>query len=207
MKTWIVVAVLGMMSVMPLGCGGQPPDSSQNDVVNSKPKLNCTNKAVGQQVRVDYRRTLAQMIEAGKYDLSYLPEDNDMIVEKNFPIQRPAAIWSAVNVEVVLVHLEDPTYTYPTTNRAFRYMDDNLLRPGRIEDLLAFGEKCPEIQLEFAIVALGSLSLVCTNDYNKLPCAPRLFSDGSKRHEIIVRTHDAVHSRTKHTPTNDKSLK
>ncbi|TSC83630.1 MAG: Uncharacterized protein G01um101413_959 [Parcubacteria group bacterium Gr01-1014_13] len=135
-------------------------------------------------VTIDYSKSLAQMIVAGKYDYA-----NPDIVEKNFPIQRPNAsegdiqssgnpyrtlgIQNDNNTEIVLVHLKKVV----TTTEVLAHMDKLGLRPARIEELLAFGEKYPKKQLEFPIVALGSV-WVYSDQLRHVACLDR---NGSER--------------------------
>jgi hypothetical protein len=96
---------------------------------------------------IDYVLPLAAMIQLGKYD-----RINDDITAEHFPIAGEGK-WE---VEYELVHL----------NRSIR-SDDVLaeiknrgLEPAKIEELLAFGAKYPEIQRQFPIAALGSVTRV-----------------------------------------------
>lgn len=113
-------------------------------------------------VSVDYTCTLVEMIKAGKYDWV-----NDNITEKNFPIHRPSVSEAATgdggpyrvpgvqnngNIELGLVHLNKVA----SEEEVLRHLEQLGLRPAKIEELLAFGEKYPDIQREFPIVALGS---------------------------------------------------
>lgn len=151
-KKLAIIAVLGMMSAVWLvlqsaGCKCRGAD----DDVNHDTYI----------VSVDYTRTLAQMIEVGKYDW----EASD-ITEEHFPIERPSNFsvptidgghhrtLSVQNCEVklVLVHLNNVA----RTDEVVRYMDKLGLRPARIEELLAFGEKYPDIQRHFPVAAIGS---------------------------------------------------
>ena len=111
-------------------------------------------------IAVDYTRTLAAMIAAGEYD--YINLD---VTKAHFSIQRPSAnkvasdggpyrksVNQNKNTEVVLVHLT----RVASEDEALFHMDKLGLRPARIEELLAFGEKYPDLQRQFPIVALGS---------------------------------------------------
>lgn len=99
-------------------------------------------------VSVDYSRTLGDMIAAGKYDLF-----NNNIVEENFPIQRTPDVQNG-DSEIVLVHLNKGGHN---TDKILRHMDVLGLRSGRIEHLLALGEKHPNLQMDFSIIAPGSV--------------------------------------------------
>ena len=132
-------------------------------------------------VSVDYTRTLADMINAGKYDYA-----NKDIVEKNFPIQRPSESEAVTgggpfrtapaqnkNIELFLVHLNKVA----KTSEVLAHMDKLGLRPARIEPLLALGEKFPNIQRDYLLVALGSV-WVRSSGFRDVP---GLYRDGSER--------------------------
>lgn len=93
------------------------------------------------KVIVDYDKTLAEMISAGKY--SY---DNKFRYE-NFPIQGAGQH----EVELVLVHLNRDA----TTKEVLEHLNSLGLEPAKIEHLLAFGAANPDVQREFRIAALG----------------------------------------------------
>jgi hypothetical protein len=130
---------------------------------NGKQAVPISHNYVTYPVPVNLTRTLAEMVSAGKYDYA-----NPNIVEKNFPIQRPSASEVAVeggdpyrtpgiqnsdSTKLVLVHLNKVA----TTTEVLEHMDKLGLRPARIEELLALGEKYPDLQRQFPIVALGSV--------------------------------------------------
>ncbi|HEY4476338.1 MAG TPA: hypothetical protein VI954_02465, partial [Candidatus Paceibacterota bacterium] len=46
---------------------------------------------------------------------------------------------------------------YISTDEALRELDKVGMRPAELHELLAFGEKYPDVQREFPIVALGSV--------------------------------------------------
>lgn len=136
-------------------------------------------------VTIDYKKSLADMIAVGKYD--YV---NPNIVEKNFPIQQRPSVSEADmqssgnpyrtlgvqndnSANIVLVHLNKAV----KTSEVLAYMDKQGLRPAYIEELLAFGEKYPEIQRQFPVVALGSV-WVSSGQGRSVAC---LGSGGSER--------------------------
>jgi len=136
-------------------------------------------------IPVNLTRTLAEMVSAGKYDYA-----NPNIVEKNFPIQRPSVSEDAVeggpyrtpavsndSIKIVLVHLNKVA----TTTEVLEHMDKLGLRPARIEELLALGEKHPDIQCQFPLVALGSV-WVNSDGYRNVAC---LVWYGSERNLIL----------------------
>lgn len=95
------------------------------------------------QLTVDYDRSLAAMVKAGRYVYT-----NDNITAKNFPIEGSGTVES----EGVLVHLD----RYASTEEVEQEIAKRGLRPTTIEELLAFGETYPDVQREFPVVALGS---------------------------------------------------
>ena len=95
-------------------------------------------------VTVDYSRSLAQMIAAGKYDWV-----NDDITEKHFPMKGNGKV--ELNLE--LAHFNK----YISSDDAIAELKKRGLRPATLWELLAFGAKFPETQREFPIVALGSV--------------------------------------------------
>jgi len=95
------------------------------------------------KVVVNYGKTLAEMIQFGKYGWV-----NDDITDKHFPIQGAGT----QEAELVLVHLNRDA----TTKEVLAHLDSNGLKAAGIEHLLAFGATYPEIQKEFPVIALGS---------------------------------------------------
>lgn len=114
-------------------------------------------------VTVRKDRTLVQMIEAGKYDWV-----NSDITPERFPDIGPDGEY-----ELVLVHFNRVV----STEAAIAEMLKCGLTPAFIGMLLAFGEKYPEIQRQFPIVALSS---VCVHSVGPR-YSPYLSQDGRKR--------------------------
>ncbi len=94
-------------------------------------------------VVVDYDMSLAVMIKAGKYDWV-----NNDITAEHFPVTGSGK--TEVNVE--LVHLNKSV----SSEAVLAHMEANGLRPATLAELLAFGAKYTEIQIEFPVIALGS---------------------------------------------------
>lgn len=94
---------------------------------------------------VDYGLSLAAMIQLGKYDWM-----NSDITAERFPIKGEGQ----KNVQFELVHFNRGI----SSEDAAAEMKKRGLRPARIEELLSFGAKYPELQLQFPIVALGSVA-------------------------------------------------
>lgn len=95
-------------------------------------------------VAVNYDLSLAGMIRAGRYDWV-----NSDITGEHFPVN------GVDTKEVVfeLVHFNQDM----SSDDVLRKLDKRGMRPATIEELLAFGEKYPELQRQFPIVALGSV--------------------------------------------------
>lgn len=141
------------------------------------------------RVTVDYTKSLAEMIAAGKYD--YV---NPYINEKNFPIKRPKSVAQTGHkevhsgngpyrtpeptagniVELVLIHQMSKMVS---TEDILKYLDKNDLRPATLAELLAFGAENPEIQRRFLIVALSS-SWLCSLGRH---CVPYLWGGSDDR--------------------------
>ena len=94
-------------------------------------------------ITMDCTRSLKEMIKAGRYDWT-----NSDIKDKNFPITEKGVF----NTEAVLVHYNKVM----KTEDILRDMESKGLVQGKIEHLLAVGEKYPNLQRDFPIVALGS---------------------------------------------------
>ena len=96
------------------------------------------------RVTVDYSRSLAEMIAAGKYDWS-----NSGITADHFPVKGEGVS----EVELTLVHFN----RFMSTDAVLKELAKTGFRPAKIEELLALGEKYHDLQREFPIVALGSV--------------------------------------------------
>ena len=96
-------------------------------------------------VCVDYALSLKAMIKRGKYVLR-----NGEIAAKNFSHSTSQGV-QKINVE--LVHFG----SYPKSDEVIACLDKMDMVPATIEWLLAFGEKYPDVQRQFPIVALGSV--------------------------------------------------
>ncbi len=102
------------------------------------------------KVVVDYGKSLAEMIAAGKYD-GYINSD---ITEKHFPIPKiPAGLPTKFELNLELVHFNRVI----TSNQVLDELRKQRLRPATLLELLALGATYPEKQREFPIVALGSV--------------------------------------------------
>jgi len=93
---------------------------------------------------VDYRRSVEDGVKAGRYN--WVSSD---ITSRNFPTKRKGT----AEVAVELIHFN----RYVSTNEALRELDGMGYRPAELHELLAFGEKYPEVQRQFPVIALGSV--------------------------------------------------
>lgn len=102
-------------------------------------------KQVGEVFRlsVDYSKSLADMIVAGKYGYT-----NTDITADHFPVVGSGT----VEMDAVLVHLGRNA----TTDEVICELDTRGLRPATMFELLVFGAMFPEKQREFPIVEFGS---------------------------------------------------
>ena len=96
------------------------------------------------RVLVDYCRSLEDMIAIGKYD-----HVNSDINAKHFPIAKHGR----EDVAIEPVHFNRGI----SSDNALRELDKMGFRPATLPELLAFGEKYPDVQRRFPIVALGSV--------------------------------------------------
>lgn len=98
----------------------------------------------GYLVILDYAHTLTDMIHAGHYDRM-----NDDITAEHFPITGDGV----VEAKMELVHFNRPM----NSEDVLKEFAETGLEPAKIEHLLAFGAKHPELQRQFPIIALGSV--------------------------------------------------
>ncbi len=95
-------------------------------------------------VTVDYDRSVASGIKAGKYDWS-----NSDITDDHYPNSGSGKS----DVEIILVHYGKDM----STKNVLKDFDKRNLRPATLQELLAIGEQFPDKQREFPIIALGSV--------------------------------------------------
>lgn len=95
-------------------------------------------------VTVNYDRDVEEAIRAGKYDWI-----DSNITSKNFPTKRSGV----AKVDIELVHFNHNIFA----NEVLPNWNERGLRPAELLELLALGEKCPDLQREFPIVAFGSV--------------------------------------------------
>jgi hypothetical protein len=97
-------------------------------------------------VTVNYGLTLAEMIEAGRYDWLNL---NLNIFKEHFPMKGEGT----KEVVTELVHFN----RYVVSQEVLRELDKRSFCPATIEELLSFGARYHKLQRQFPIVALGSI--------------------------------------------------
>lgn len=176
---WILL-VLGLILVFFIGAGiftagPEEPEEIESEDEGYELEEPVMPKYRAYFVPTDLTRTLVQMIKAIR-GCRYV---NSEILEENFPIQRTGV---SGKIKIILVHLGKAA----STNEALQHMDDFGLRPVRIEELLALGERYPIIHQKSLLVALGS-ALDKPNGYRLVPylefhgavCSMYLHSDTS----------------------------
>ena len=95
-------------------------------------------------VSVDFGMSVEDAVKLGRYDWA-----NGDINSRNFPTTRSGK-------EEVVAELVHFNRAIPTED-ALRELNRQGYRPAELRELLAFGEKYPDVQREFPIVALGSV--------------------------------------------------
>ncbi len=125
------------------------------------------------RILVDYSLPLEDMIRAGNYDWV-----GSSIIQ-NFPSN---CDWGVHGVTAELFHFDRTM----NSDEAIAEMEEQGYRPATIVELLAFGAEHPELQREFPIFALGSVS----PSHPGPRCVPYLSSASSKRHLGLARFDD-----------------
>ncbi|MDP2946269.1 MAG: hypothetical protein Q8N61_02345 [bacterium] len=113
---------------------------------------------------VNYDLPVEGAVKLGQYDWA-----NGDITGKNFPTTRTGK----AEVVVELIHFNRVI----STKDAQRELDQRGYRPAELHELLAFGEKYPELQRQFPIVAPGSVWQYRVGDRR----VPYLRRHGSRR--------------------------
>jgi len=93
---------------------------------------------------VDYGMKVEEAVKLGNYD--WVLSD---ITQENFPTQKKGK----TELVVELIRFDHCI----STDQALKELDRMGYRPAELMELLAFGEKYPEVQREFSIAALGSV--------------------------------------------------
>ncbi len=96
---------------------------------------------------VDYSRSLQEMIAVGNYDWK-----NSDIVERNFPLLVELKGKTTI-VFSKLFHFGRSIGSYEVISE----INKAGYRPATLAELLALGEKQPELQHQFPLIALGSI--------------------------------------------------
>lgn len=113
---------------------------------------------------VNYDTPVGDGVKAGQYGWS-----DPNIISQHFPSKREGI----QKVEVELIHFN----RFISTDRALEGLDKLGVRPAELHELLALGEKYPELQSKFPIVALGSV----WQDPRGYRYVPYLYCYGSRR--------------------------
>ena len=119
---------------------------------------------------VDYSRSLKDSITAGSYNWV-----NDDITEEHFPAKPEEQ--GTKEQSFTLYHFGKDT----ESDWVIAQMDKDGKRPATIRELLAFGEKNPELQRQFPIIALKSL-WVNRNRHRRYSC---LFGRSGRRSVLL----------------------
>lgn len=154
-------AVIGQMHefLMSLKKAGFTDEIIQ-DIINSKgnalaKKMLAAIQAIPVQetkdgefvLRINYSRTLNQMIAAGQYDWT-----NSGINEENFPLPIEMSDQN-IELKAKLFHFNRSI----SRDQIIAEMDKAGFRPATLSELLSLGEADPELQRQFPVIALASL--------------------------------------------------
>ena len=116
-------------------------------------------------VTVPYSSVIEDLVLDGPYDWWH-----KTITSENFPTTRTGL----TDLTIELVHFG----RFISTDEALRELDQMGYRPAELHELLAFGEKYPDVHREFPIIALGSVCRSVPGD--RRPCCAYLFRYGSE---------------------------
>lgn len=95
-------------------------------------------------ILVDFGMSIEELLKLGKYDWS-----NSDITSEHFPTKHVGK----VETKVEFLHFDRNI----SSDEVLKEMDKMGYRPAEAHELLAFGEKYPDVQREFPIAALGSV--------------------------------------------------
>ncbi len=132
-------------------------------------------------VLVDYRLTLDQMIEAGRYDWK------NSGITSNFPVNCRRD--ESADVTMFLVKYDRSM----ESDDIIKDLDVRNLRAAELPELLALGAQNPDIQREFPIVALGSVWV----NYRGHRSVPVLSRKGDARYLDLNNWVSGWHSRAR----------
>ena len=113
----------------------------------SDPAAESTINAIIFDFAVDYTRTVAEMVKVGKYDWS-----NNNITADHYPIPQDKA-GKKEDINTKVFHFNRAI----SSADAVKEMEKEGYRPATAHEIMDFGEKNPELQRQFPIVALGSV--------------------------------------------------
>lgn len=123
---------------------------------------------------VDYTKTVQQLIVEGKYDWV-----NNVIDIENFPISS-----EMIGKKEVSIKLFNFDCKISSEDAIFEMKKDGY-RPANLIELLVLGSLFPELQRQFPIVALGSISQKIESEDDYVCCVPYLSANDSWR-EIFI---------------------
>lgn len=112
-------------------------------VIGLKP-LGMNTTITSYPIQINYDRSVKDAIKAGNYDWK-----NDDITSKNFPSQETGTREATVE----LFHYGKDM----STDEVLADLDKQGYRAATLKELLALGEKHPDLQREFPIIGLGSV--------------------------------------------------
>ena len=96
---------------------------------------------------VDYTRTVAEMVQAGKYDRS-----SNIITSEHYPIPKNK-VGKKENIFAKMFCYN----RFMSSKDAIREMKKEGFRPATAHEAMAFSEKNPDLQRQYPIIALGSI--------------------------------------------------
>jgi len=112
---------------------------------------------------VNYEVSVDEMVARGAYSLW-----NKYVNSENFPTSGGKG---KAKIELIMVHLGRKV----SSEEVLTHLEDNGMRPGTIEELLALGAEHPDVFLNDPVVCLGSSWL-----YDGCPFAPVLAGGENK---------------------------
>jgi len=141
------------------------------EIIEDRPAGNAGNTTYPTYLlSVDYERSVEDGVKASRYDWV-----NRDITNRNFPSKKGRG---TAEVAVELVHFDRDI----SVLEALRELEENGYRPADLWELLAFGEKYPEVQIKFPVAALGSIYRHPNDHY----FSPLLYGFNSRRRLGLV---------------------
>lgn len=131
-------------------------------------------------VRVDYSQSLDQMIEAGKYAWA-----NHMVIKRSsFPVTGKERSGERK------IHLLYPNGKEASTDEVNQWNVKHGFHHACLEELLALGAAYPDLQMNYPIVALGSVSVIglrqCPELFHRFKDGATSFGPESKERALLI---------------------